>query len=181
MGAGLSTALVRGAPFRFVSVSRDPAAPGPTMRPMAPGDVTAVARMEAATFSTPWKEDTFLSLLQRPGVELWVADLHGEVAAYAILWCILEEGELANIAVRDDLRGQGIGSELLDWMLGVAAKSGVQNLYLEVRESNEGALRLYGGRGFTEIGVRQGYYERPREDARVLKLERGSQVNTHVS
>ncbi len=155
-------------------MSKNPAVSGATMRPMAADDVAAVARMEAATFTTPWKEDTFHSLLERSGVELWVADLHGQVAAYAILWCILEEGELANIAVRDDLRGRGIGSELLDWMLGVAEKAGVHNLYLEVRESNEGALRLYGGRGFVEIGVRKEYYERPREDARVLRLALGS-------
>ena len=107
---------------------------------MAAGDVSAVAGMEASTFTTPWKENTFHSLLERPGAELWVAELDGEVAAYAILWCIIEEGELANIAVRDDLRGRGIGSELLDWMLFVAEKAGVRNLYLEVRESNEGAL-----------------------------------------
>ena len=142
----------------------------PTMRPMAAGDVSAVAGMEASTFSTTWKEDTFHSLLERPGAELWVAEVDGEVAAYAILWCIIEEGELANIAVRGDLRGRGIGSELLDWMLGVAEKAGVRNLYPEVRESNEGALRLYRGRGFEEIGVRRAYYDRPREDARVLKV-----------
>ena len=155
--------------------------PGPTMRPMAAVDVAAVARMEATTFSTPWSEDTFRSLLERPGVELWVAELDGEVAAYAILWCTLEEGELANIAVRDDLRGRGIGAELLDWMLGVAEKAGVRNLYLEVRESNEGALRLYRGRGFKEIGVRTAYYDRPREDARVLKVTVGSGGNDDVS
>ena len=142
----------------------------PSMRPMAFADVPHVARMEDEAFTTPWKEETFQSLLERPGVELWVADLEGEVAAYAILWCILDEGELANIAVRDDLRGRGIGSDLLDWMLGVAARSGVRTVYLEVRESNEGALRLYGGRGFEEVGVRKQYYDRPREDARVLKF-----------
>ena len=144
---------------------------------MGTGDVAAVARMEASTFSTPWKEDTFRSLLERPGVELWVAELDGEVAGYAILWCILEEGELANIAVHDDLRGRGIGSELLDQMMFVAERAGVRNLYLEVRESNEGALRLYSGRGFEEIGVRKGYYERPREDARVLKMTLGPVKN----
>jgi len=147
---------------------------------MAPGDVAAVARMEAATFSTPWREETFHSLLRRPGVELWVADLGGEVAAYAILWCILEEGELANIAVRDDLRGRGIGSRLLDCMVDVARGVGVRKIYLEVRESNEGALRLYGGRGFVEIGVRKGYYERPREDARVLQLTFDARPNRDV-
>ena len=151
------------------------------MRPMAASDVPEVVRMEAEAFSTPWKEDTFHSLLERPGVELWVADLAGEVAAYAILWCILEEGELANIAVRDDLRGRGIGSDLLDWMLDVADRSGVQTIYLEVRESNEGALRLYRGRGFEEIGVRKEYYDRPREDARVLKLALGADTKEGVS
>ncbi len=59
-------------------------------------------------------------------------------------------------------------------MLGVAEKAGVRNLYLEVHESNEGALRLYRGRGFEEIGVRRAYYDRPREDARVLKMTLGS-------
>jgi len=162
-------------------VSGGAAATRPTMRSMAAGDLAAVARMEAATFTTPWKEDTFHSLLERPGVELWVADLDGEVAAYAILWCMLDEGELANIAVRDDLRGRGIGTNLLDWMLGVAETAGVRNLYLEVRESNAGALRLYGSRGFVEIGVRKAYYERPREDARVLKLALGSNASGDVS
>ena len=87
--------------------------PGTTMRPMAHGDVTAVASMEASTFTTPWKEDTFRSLLERPGVELWVAELDGEVAAYAILWCILEEGEQFRVvAVRVQILKRMIESQL---------------------------------------------------------------------
>lgn len=144
---------------------------------MTERDVAAVARVEASTFSSPWREDTFRSLLERTGVELWVADIDGEVAGYAILWCILEDGELANIVVRDDLRGRGIGSDLLDWMLGVAERAGVRNLYLVVRESNEGALRLYRRRGFEEIGARKRYYERPQENARVLKVALGGGGN----
>lgn len=143
--------------------------PDVSIRPMKAVDLEAVARMELATFSTPWREDTFRSLLERPGVELWVAELDGEVAAYAVLWCILEEGELANIAVRDDVRGRGIGSALLGRMLVVARDSGVRSLYLEVRESNRSARRLYAGRDFLEIGVRHDYYNKPREDALVLK------------
>ncbi|MCH7856512.1 MAG: ribosomal protein S18-alanine N-acetyltransferase [Gemmatimonadetes bacterium] len=140
-----------------------------SLRAMTASDVPEVARIETTAFSTPWSEATFRSLLERSGVELWVAEWGGELAAYAILWRVRDEGELANIAVRGDLRGRGIGSRLLSRMLKVAEDSGVRSLYLEVRESNELAREMYARRGFQEIGVRKGYYEGPREDARVLK------------
>ena len=136
---------------------------------MTSSDVPEVARIETRAFSTPWSEETFNSLLKRSGVELWVAEWGDELAAYAILWKVLDEGELANIAVRSDLRGRGIGSGLRSRMLEVAEDSGVRSLYLGVRESNGLAREMYARRGFHEIGVRKGYYEGPREDARVLK------------
>ena len=140
-----------------------------SLRPMTSSDVPEVARIETTAFSTPWSERTFRSLLDRSGVELWVAEWEDQLAAYAILWKVLDEGELANIAVRRDLQGRGIGSGLLSRMLEVAEDSGVRSLYLEVRESNGRAQEMYVRRGFHEIGVRKGYYEGPREDARVLK------------
>ena len=140
-----------------------------SLRSITSSDVPEVARIETRAFSTPWSEETFNSLLKRSGVELWVAEWGDELAAYAILWKVLDEGELANIAVRSDLRGRGIGSGLLSRMLEVAEDSGVRSLYLEVRESNGLAREMYARRGFHEIGVRKGYYEGPREDARVLK------------
>ncbi len=140
-----------------------------SLRPMTTSDVPEVARIETTAFSTPWSERTFQSLLRRSGVELWVAEWGDQLAAYAILWRVLDEGELANIAVRKDLRGRGIGSGLLSRMLEVAEDAGVRDLYLEVRESNGLAREMYARRGFHEIGVRKSYYEGPREDARVLK------------
>ena len=147
-----------------------------SLRLMTSSDVPEVARIETTAFSTPWSEGTFRSLLDRSGVELWVAEWGDQLAAYALLWKVLDEGELANIAVRRDLRGRGIGSGLLSRMLEVAEDSGVRSLYLEVRESNGLAREMYVRRGFHEIGVRKGYYEGPREDARVLKksLEPGN-------
>ena len=136
---------------------------------MTSSDVPEVARIETTAFSTPWSEGTFRSLLDRSGVELWVAEWGDQLAAYAILWKVLDEGELANLAVRRDLQGRGIGSGLLSRMLEVAEDSGVRSLYLEVRESNGRAREMYARCGFHEIGVRKGYYEGPREDAWVLK------------
>lgn len=144
---------------------------GPTarVRPMEERDVERVAALERATFSTPWRPRTFRGLLDREGVVLRVlAHAGDEVVGYTVLWCIGGHGELANIAVREDLRGRGLGSVLLDDALRQAARHGVSRLYLEVRESNEAARAMYAARGFDTVGRRRGYYERPREDALVL-------------
>jgi len=69
------------------------------------------------------------------------------------------------------MRRQGIGASLLDAALAEGRRRGAQNMYLEVRESNSAARRLYASRGFEELGRRRGYYKRPVEDAIVLRLE----------
>ena len=156
-----------------VAFRSDKEIPGFSVRRMLLSDVPAVVSIETSTFSAPWKEGTFRSLLERSGVEVWVVEWEDMVAAYAILWCILEEGELANLAVRSDLRGKGIGSKLLSRVLEAAEVAGVRDLYLEVRESNGSARRMYAQSGFQEIGVRKGYYDHPREDAFVLRKSLG--------
>lgn len=138
------------------------------VRPMEERDVERVAALERETFSTPWRPRTFRGLLDREGAVLRVLETREDVIGYTVLWCIGSQGELANIAVREDLRGRGFGTILLDDALAEATRRGVSRLYLEVRESNEAARALYAGRGFEEAGRRRGYYERPREDALVL-------------
>ena len=138
-------------------------------RKMTAADVDAVAALEAATFTAPWKPDTFQSLLDRSGAELWVLDdPDAGVVAYAVVWCILDQGELANIAVAESHRGKGLGRYLLGKVLDVARERGVQSLYLEVRVSNEGAIELYHSFGFTQVGVRKKYYDKPVEDALIM-------------
>ena len=154
---------------------RDPSAAGADdavrarVRPMAEADIERVTAIETASFSTPWKAATFRTLLDRSGAVLRVLETPTvAVAGYAVLWCILDQGELANIAVAPELRNRGFGSFLLDRMTAEAQERGVGSLYLEVRVSNFRARALYGSRGFEEIGVRRDYYEKPREDARIL-------------
>ena len=150
---------------------------GGVVRAMTADDVAAVARLEKETFTTPWNARTFRTLLGRPGAELWVAeDPEAGVVGYYVLWCIQDQGELANIAVQERFRGRRLGGVLLDHALGVAEQRGVESVYLEVRLSNEQASSMYASRGFEQVGVRRNYYEQPREDARVLmkRLPRGA-------
>ena len=143
--------------------------PGTRVLAMEQADVEQVGAIEAASFTTPWKPATFGTLLGRPGAILLVLEVPPHrVAGYAVLWCIQDQGELANIVVIRELRDRGLGSYLLDCVMDEARERGVVSLYLEVRVSNFRARSMYGSHGFEEIGVRRDYYERPQEDARVL-------------
>jgi ribosomal-protein-alanine N-acetyltransferase len=136
---------------------------------MTARDVAAVVEIETDAFSSPWSMETFTGLLDRPGLELLVLeDERDGVIGYAVLWCVLDQGELANVAVAPRLRGRGLGAHLLSCVLDVAKERGIQTVFLEVRGSNAAALELYRRFGFTDVGRRKGYYDRPREDALIM-------------
>ncbi|MEM7416412.1 MAG: ribosomal protein S18-alanine N-acetyltransferase [Gemmatimonadota bacterium] len=145
---------------------------GHSIEPMAEEHVGDVARIEAESFTTPWSEATFAGLLTRDGVvTLVLSDGERRVVGYSILWCILDQGELANIAITPSRRGQGLGRILLSHVVREAGARGVAKLFLEVRASNDAALRMYEAFGFERVGVRRDYYDRPKEDAHVMLMQ----------
>ena len=82
-----------------------------------------------------------------------------------------DEADITKVAVAKDAQGQGIGSMLMKELISRAPELGVAKIFLEVRESNEAALRLYKKFGFEQIGIRKNYYTSPLEDAISMKLE----------
>jgi [ribosomal protein S18]-alanine N-acetyltransferase len=141
-------------------------------RRMAQGDVQRVAELEAESFTCPWTADSFAHLLDRHGCDLWVLDdPEVGVVGYAVLWCVGDQGELANFAVAPSHREKGHGAHLLTRMLEVARERKVERIYLEVRVSNAAAEGLYRSFGFSEIGRRKKYYDKPVEDALLMSLE----------
>lgn len=147
----------------------------PDVRPMEESDLDSVMEIERASFSTPWSRASFANLLGRDDASLWVAAVDGNVVGYAVVWYVLREAELGNLAVASDFRCRGLGRHLLDWVLEKARGRGVERMYLEVRASNQGAQRLYERRGFLVVGVRRRYYRAPVEDAHVMCLELGGE------
>ena len=93
----------------------------------------------------------------------------GRVLGYVVSWYVMDEAEIANLAVSDDVRGAGIGARLLDHALEIARERRSQVVFLEVRESNAAARALYASRGFEVAGRRSKYYRKPVEDALVLR------------
>jgi ribosomal-protein-alanine N-acetyltransferase len=143
-----------------------------TIEPALRSDLPLIAELEKAAFSDPWSPTSFESVMDEPAAYMAVARAATErILGYVVAWFAADEGEIANLAVREPTRRQGIGASLLDATLIEGRRRGALNMYLEVRESNDAARRLYASRGFLEIGRRRGYYRRPAEDAIVLRLE----------
>ncbi len=142
---------------------------GIEVRPLRRADIASVVAIESEAFTTPWQASTFENLLGRDGIELMVmTDRVEGVIGYAVLWVILDQGELANLALTTNRRGAGLGAHLLQHVLERARVRGVEKLFLEVRASNERAIELYRSFGFEDVGIRKGYYDQPREDAKVM-------------
>lgn len=158
--------------LRETETSSGPAeASPPVIRPAAAGDLDRIHEIELASFSDPWARQAFARLIGDRRVQFTVACLpDGRVIGYLVAWFVMDEGEIANLAVAPEARGRHVGGALLDDTVRRARARGTSAVYLEVRDSNDRARALYASRGFTEVGRRRRYYRRPVEDALVLRL-----------
>jgi ribosomal-protein-alanine N-acetyltransferase len=120
----------------------------------------------------PWPESTLQWCLEQPHLRCFVLQNQAEIIGFAIYECVLDEATLLNIAINPDFQGQGSGRNLLRKTLHELDAT-IAKIFLEVRISNEAALRLYQSEGFVEIGQRRNYYPTTtgREDARVFELD----------
>ena len=133
-----------------------------------PDDATAIAEMEVNIFGDPWgKKDIFSYICSDTGMCFSALD-GGEVIGYIIGRKIPPEGEIYRIAVRPDRRQRGVGYRRLSYALKTERGSGVETVFLEVRESNIPARALYKAYGFNEISIRKNYYQNPTENAVIM-------------
>jgi len=93
------------------------------------------------------------------------------VLGFAGLWIMAEEAHITNIVVRQIHRRRGIGELLLIYIIDLATGLNAHNLTLEVRASNITAQSLYYKYGFTQVGLRRGYYTDDKEDAVLMSTE----------
>ena len=135
-------------------------------------DIDAVAALEVVAFADPWTRQAFEAALKERHARFRVARFSdGTLAGYLIAWFVLDEGEIANLAVVPTARRRGIARTLLEAIVAEATESRIARLFLEVRESNVAARALYDSLGFAPIARRARYYRKPVEDAIVLRLD----------
>lgn len=143
-----------------------------TIIPMTEANLPQVAALEKRCFpADPWSENIFRSALDNPGTAILLArGEDGTLLGYAVLYTVLDEGNLDNIAVVPEFRRRGVADALLDALTGYGREH-LARLMLEVRASNAPALALYEKHGFAAVGRRKNYYEKPREDAVLMTLD----------
>lgn len=123
-----------------------------------------VAELERLCFSEPWSENS-LRMLTETGAVGFVARSDGRVVAYAGMTTVLDEGAVTNIATHPSMRRRGLGRAVTNALLTYASAHGIRSVFLEVRESNEAAIRLYESLGFSPCGIRKNFYRQPTESA----------------
>jgi ribosomal-protein-alanine N-acetyltransferase len=142
-----------------------------SVRPMRDADVAEVIGIERASYLFPWTEGIFHDCL-RVGYLCRTAVQDQRIVGYAVMSMGAGEAHILNLCVREEGRRAGIGRALIRYLLAQAAGAGMVEAFLEVRPSNDIAMRLYRSLGFHQIGTRRGYYQAVggREDAAVLRL-----------
>ena len=149
------------------------------MRLMAQGDVDAVLAIEQAVQRFPWTRGNFADALNSGYICRVDEAEEGGIRGYAILMPALDEAELLNIGVAAAQQRKGLGRAMLAEMLNVAHDKNMQRVFLEVRSSNVAAIALYRSAGFSEIGLRRGYYQNANgsEDALVMACKMMGEAN----
>ncbi len=147
-------------------------------RPMQKCHIPHVAALERECFGEPWSEGSLALLCTEAASGFVSVDKEEHVLGYiGVLWA-LDEGQITNLAVTASHRRSGIGRSLIRCLLETARMRGCRQLSLEVRASNESAIRLYLAEGFYEAGRRRRFYRTPAEDAVVMLCSLAAEAST---
>ena len=137
----------------------------PTIQPMQAADIPRIAEIEASQHHVPWSAQSFADALRCDWHCRVLKDETGVVLGYCVTMTAGDDEELLTITVRPDLVRQGYGKQLMQEVLAGAQERHAGQLFLEVRESNLGAIRLYEQMGFKIAGMRKNYYPTPADPA----------------
>lgn len=138
------------------------------IRPMTAEDIDDAALLEKENLGKEaWNGKQLLDALTRDDTFYLVAEKAGRVVGMCGVQNISGDGEVTNVSVARDCRGEGIGYKMLKQLLERGRGIGIKDYTLEVRAGNEHAIRLYERLGFKSEGIRPGFYDEPKEDAAI--------------
>lgn len=142
------------------------------IREMNKDDIDDVLEVEKTSFSTPWSKDSFIKeITENKLAKYIIAEVDEKIVGYGGMWLILDEAHITNVAVSNEFRNRGIGQKIIDGLIDICRKLMINRITLEVRKSNNPAIKLYKNNGFIEIGIRPGYYADTKEDAIIMWKE----------
>jgi ribosomal-protein-alanine N-acetyltransferase len=138
------------------------------IRTMNHDDLVTVSDIERRSYEFPWSHGVFRDCLLA-GYSCIVIERDDLVVGYGILSMAAGEAHILNLCVDASYQQLGFGERLLDEILMRARRAEINEIFLEVRPSNESAIALYQKKGFRQIAYRPSYYQarKGREDAAV--------------
>ncbi len=146
------------------------------LRKLELSDLNAIEQIERDSYPTPWSRSMFAGELAKPSsICLGAFDQESDaLMGYMIISRYVDAWHVMNIAVAPEHRRKGVATALLDRLIELTGGEGRRGYTLEVRVSNEGAIRLYEQMGFKGRGIRRGYYTDNREDALIMWRDPGA-------
>jgi len=144
------------------------------LRSMQIGGLDAVLAIESAAYEFPWTRGNFIDSLAAGYWAQWLVGPASQLLGYVIAMHGVHEMHLLNLTVAPAHQHQGHARFMLDALLAQCRARGAEQVWLEVRSSNQRGRALYRRYGFRDIGVRKGYYPAAhgqREDALVMSLQ----------
>ena len=124
-----------------------------------------------------WSEEALREMVSLPGLTAFVSEQGDTILGIVVGRQVLDEAEILNLAVKSEARRQGAGRALVRRVLEQFGEWQVSRVFLEVRESNAGAIAFYRGLGFVAVGLRRDYYRDPIEAATVMELRLGKSTD----
>lgn len=135
---------------------------------MNEANIHAIKEIEDECFSNPWSFESLKAELSKVGACFYVAEINGEAVGYIGFNMVLDEGYIANLAVKEHFRKNGVATALLKKVISTASQNDLSFISLEVRASNTPAINLYNSFGFSKQGERKDFYRNPKENGLIL-------------
>lgn len=136
-------------------------------------DLDRVHEIEVSAMSHPWTYDNYVEAFNEKNAIFVVAEDDGSapasVVGFVLLYIGADQGDIPDVVVEKSYRNRHVASDMLEFLYQQAVNRGVQEIFLEVRQSNNPAIALYRHQGFEPIGERKHFYQDPDEDAIVMR------------
>lgn len=133
-------------------------------------DIDNAYKLECDSFSSPWPKSAFEEIVTKQDADYFLAENleNGELVGGCVLFYIVDEGDIFNVAVKKEYQGNGIATKLIAYAIEQGMAAGLMDFTLEVRKSNIAAIKVYEKCGFVSEGIRPNFYTNPKEDAVIM-------------
>ncbi|MGN1266598.1 MAG: ribosomal protein S18-alanine N-acetyltransferase [Dorea sp.] len=143
------------------------------VRKIREDEIEVLEQLEKRCFPDPWSFKSILETYQQNHAVILGGYRENKMVGYVIFYYVLDEGEIARIAVEPECRRTGAATGVFEALLKLCAEKEITKIMLDVRESNASAIAFYRKCGFTDDGIRKRFYSDPVEDALLMSMSTG--------